>query len=139
MYLNKERYFSKYQNNGERPKVEGFDVCESITVRGEVIYWRKANAVHNWFVENVQDGVDECQNAWVSTDKLKELLQQVEWVLEDQDRAESILPTTSGFFFGDTNYGQSYIDDLEHTRDKLKVLLEDPDVDKYDYYYHSSW
>ena len=26
-----------------------------------VAYWRKANAIHSWFVENCQDGVDECQ------------------------------------------------------------------------------
>ena len=25
----------------------------------EMIYWRKANAIHNWFVENCQEGVDE--------------------------------------------------------------------------------
>ena len=23
-------------------------------------YWRKQNAIHNWFVENVQDGIDDC-------------------------------------------------------------------------------
>lgn len=26
----------------------------------EVGYWRKANQIHNWFVENVQDGEDDC-------------------------------------------------------------------------------
>jgi len=26
----------------------------------EVAYWRKANAIHGWFVENVQGGVDDC-------------------------------------------------------------------------------
>lgn len=26
-----------------------------------VAYWRKANAVHKWFVERVQDGVDDCE------------------------------------------------------------------------------
>jgi hypothetical protein len=27
----------------------------------DVAYWRKANAIHKWFVDNCQDGVDECQ------------------------------------------------------------------------------
>lgn len=26
----------------------------------QVAYWRKANAIHRWFVENVQDGEDDC-------------------------------------------------------------------------------
>lgn len=26
-----------------------------------VTSWRKANAVHKWFVDNVQDGVDDCE------------------------------------------------------------------------------
>jgi len=27
----------------------------------QVGYWRKANQIHNWFVENVQDGEDDCR------------------------------------------------------------------------------
>lgn len=26
----------------------------------EVAYWRKANQIHNWFVNNIQDGTDDC-------------------------------------------------------------------------------
>lgn len=29
-------------------------------IREEIGYWRKANQIHNWFVENVQDGEDDC-------------------------------------------------------------------------------
>lgn len=37
-------------------------------------YWRKANAIHKWFVDNVQDGNDDCREYWVSREKMKELL-----------------------------------------------------------------
>lgn len=40
----------------------------------EVGYWRKANQIHNWFVQNVQDGNDDCEEYVVSEDKIKELL-----------------------------------------------------------------
>jgi hypothetical protein len=40
----------------------------------EVGYWRKANAIHNWFVKNVQEGVDDCKDYYVSLENLKELL-----------------------------------------------------------------
>lgn len=49
----------------------------------EVGYWRKANAIHGWFVENVQDGVDECQLSDVPRQKLEELLETCKRVMEE--------------------------------------------------------
>lgn len=40
----------------------------------QVGYWRKANAIHEWFVDNVQDGKDDCKEYWVSNDDLEKLL-----------------------------------------------------------------
>lgn len=40
----------------------------------EVGYWRKANAIHKWFVDNVQDGIDDCAYYEVSKEQLEELL-----------------------------------------------------------------
>lgn len=40
----------------------------------EVGYWRKANAIHKWFVDNVQNGVDNCEHYEVSKKQLEELL-----------------------------------------------------------------
>ena len=39
----------------------------------EVGYWRKANQIHKWFVENVQEGEDDCGQYEVSFDQLREL------------------------------------------------------------------
>ena len=49
----------------------------------DVGYWRKANQIHNWFVNNVQDGVDDCKEYYVSDEKLKELLDIVNKILEE--------------------------------------------------------
>lgn len=41
----------------------------------QVGYWRKANEIHNWFVENVQDGEDDCSyHSEVTREVLEELL-----------------------------------------------------------------
>jgi len=40
----------------------------------EAAYWRKANAIHKWFVDNCQDGRDECQQTLVPEEKLADLL-----------------------------------------------------------------
>lgn len=39
----------------------------------EVGYWRKANHIHNWFVENVQGGEDDCGYYEVTAEQLTEL------------------------------------------------------------------
>ena len=53
------------------------DACESrdsgITLQFPVAYWRKANHIHGWFVENVQNNEDDCDEYYVSRTKLEEL------------------------------------------------------------------
>jgi len=44
-------------------------------------YWRKANAIHKWFVDNVQEGEDDCKEYYVSFEKLQGLLETVNTVL----------------------------------------------------------
>ena len=39
----------------------------------EVGYWRKANAIHGWFIRELANGVDECQPIFVSRDNLATL------------------------------------------------------------------
>ncbi len=102
----------------------------------EVMYWRKANSIHRWFVENVQDGVDDCGKYLVTEDHLQQLLNDVLVVLDDEDEAEEVLPTQSGFFFGSTEYDDYYFEQLKDTRDCLLKILSDKEQP---YYYQSSW
>ena len=47
----------------------------------EVGYWRKANCIHSWFVDHVQDGIDDCQyHNEVTKEILEELLDTCEKV-----------------------------------------------------------
>jgi hypothetical protein len=39
----------------------------------EVAYWRKANHIHNWFVQNCAKGEDECDYRRVTVDQLRDL------------------------------------------------------------------
>lgn len=98
----------------------------------EVGYWRKANSIHHWFVQNVQDGRDECQRSYVSIEQLKELRELCKHVLKTKD--SSLLPTCSGFFFGSTEIDVDYWDDLHNTVEILSNIDESAD-----YYYQASW
>ena len=102
----------------------------------EVGYWRKANHIHKWFVDNVQNGVDDCGTYTVSVEQLEALKKACENVLSDHSLAETLLPTTSGFFFGSTNYDKWYFEDIEHTIDVINEALSS-DADSFEY--SSSW
>lgn len=109
----------------------------------QVAYWRKANAIHRWFVHNVQDGKDECQESHVPVEKLAELValcKQVLSAIKEPGRAALLLPTQGGFFFGNTSYGDDYVEDLKDTIRQLEPLLSESSDDYgSDFYYRSSW
>ena len=124
-------------------KVAGLDHVENpndiygASVSVNCAYWRKANQIHAWFVENVQGGVDECQEVYVSHDKLKELLTLCRQALFHKDPKE--LMPQGGFFFGSTDIDQYYWEDIKHTIRQLKRLTELPDFEDLSFYYQSSW
>jgi len=103
----------------------------------EVGYWRKANHIHNWFVQNVQDGVDDCKQADVYREHLQDLLEACNRVMINPSEAEELLPTASGFFFGGTEYDEYYFGSIQETISILEECLSDEDADTF--YYTSSW
>lgn len=152
----------------------GFEPVEdhySFEVKAPVGYWRKANAIHRWFVEHVQHGKDDCEDYFVSREDLETLRAACEEVLgtietvtgsistgsthyqdgrvEYHTRpgeviaqpaiAERVLPTQGGFFFGQTEYDEYYIGDLQKTKALIDQLLSDERLAKCDFYYRSSW
>ena len=105
----------------------------------ECVYWRKANHIHNWFVENVQKGNDDCDYYLVTVEQLELLLALCRVVQGDFKKAESVLPTVKGFSFGSTNYDSRYLADIENTVDILSDLLSDKTIKLDLIFYHSSW
>lgn len=78
MYINRKvRGYRKddgtVSTSMEDYKSDEFGVGNCQTTETEVAYWRKANAIHQWFVDNVQDGRDECQESDIDIDTLKKL------------------------------------------------------------------
>lgn len=109
---------------------------DGILVRLPVGYWRKANHIHKWFVNNVQDGEDQCRPHEFMVDKLEELKTICQTVLDDPDTAEELLPTESGFFFGGTDYDEYYFSDIKDTIEIIdRCLKSGSDV----FVYQSSW
>lgn len=153
MYLTKRHYVQKWDHHKEE---ETFDV--TVTKGGEdypyinpskvsyvfeeAAYWRKANAIHGWFVENVQDGIDQCQESHVSPRNINDLHEACCEALANKDNPGDILPTKSGFFFGGTEYDEWYWEDIKRTKEVCESILSDMGDGAYlpyDLYYQASW
>lgn len=136
----------------------------------EIGYWRKANAIHHWFVQNVQDGNDDCEYHEVTKDHLKTLrnlcitifdnvslipgkiangytVKDREaipnyidgFIIDNQELCKELLPTQSGFFFGNTDYNQFYLQDIKLTLEIVIRALNETDFNVEQLYYCSSW
>jgi len=179
MYLNKHTYVKNWEHTPpeERHQITvkkgGVDRTDIKLDRikyivEEVGYWRKANHIHKWFVDNIQEGNDDCGTYYVTSEQLRELYNLCKRIVDSlkdspkktirinvgfskenpnmQDLevftntaiAEEHLPTQAGFFFGGTYYDEYYLSDLEETYKILKDILDD-DHGYGDFYYHSSW
>jgi hypothetical protein len=145
MYLDKRTYVQYWEHNGddnyevkvtkggEPTKINPKKVKYIIEEAG---YWRKQNQIHRWFVENVQKGIDNCGDYYVSKEDLETLLELCKKVKADNSLADSLLPSASGFFFGGTEYDEWYFNGIDNTIQILEEALAD---ERGDYYYSSSW
>jgi len=157
MYLSKKTYVQRWDHQSPE---ETYDV--KVTKGGEPVdhiqpnrvsyieeqvgYWRKANQIHKWFVDNIQDGNDNCGTYYVGIDDLMNLLDLCKQVRDNSEKAEELLPPQEGFFFGDVSIDQYYFHDINHTIEILEGVLSEKVFDKNgrefypaDFYYSSSW
>lgn len=93
MYLERKLYVKRWEHlppeqqhevtvkQGSKP-YDGVDPAKVKYVIEEAMYWRKANHIHRWFVENVQNGEDDCREYYVSREQLAELRKLCRLVLD---------------------------------------------------------
>ena len=126
-----DMYLEKHRRAGGKPADSFIE---------DVGYWRKANAIHGWFVEHVQDGKDDCNyHRPVTQEDLRNLLDLCKRVMADHRKASKLLPATRGFFFGGYDYDECYFHQITETAALCQRLLSDFDFENYALYYLSSW
>lgn len=113
------------------------DEWSGMTVSLPIGYWRKANQIHAWIVDNCADGVDECQRIYISRDKAEELVSLCKSVIANPSKATDLLPPRAGFFFGTYEIDEWYLNDLTRTIDIFEKALKSPDIDGVTY--QASW
>jgi len=108
MYLSVEKYIDRYDwiktrqedNLVETPEfkiiseliapdlIDKEGSAAGIRMEIPVGYWRKANAIHKYFVDECADGVDECQPIRLAIEELIVLRDKCKTVLENPSRSE---------------------------------------------------
>ena len=137
--------------------------------KDELIYWRKSNQIHKYFCDygeeieeqreyiiskkNIEDLLSLCkeikEKVILKEGKIQigQRLTENGWepilgdgkYISNPEICEELLPTTSGFFFGSTDYDEYYLNDIEYTKNKIELILKTLDFDKYDLVYLASW
>lgn len=177
MHLEKRTYVKNWNHQDKKDKheitikqggkiLEDIDTKKITNIIEEAGYWRKANHIHRWFVENIQEGNDDCKDYYVDTEDMEKLLKACEevkkslinsptkkvkiktgWnqdgdifeeidVFTDTETAKKLLPNQSGFFFGGVEYDEWYLNDIKYT---IKVLEKALKNETGEFYYSSSW
>jgi len=178
MYLSKKTYVKQWEHNkpeeqfevnvkrGGKPfkKIEPSRVSY---ITEELMYWRKANQIHGWFVHNTQEVVEEVKY-YVTKEDLQNLLDVCKQVLDVlskseiktvqvrsgwsggeetysdvetydcEDEIRELLPPTEGFFYGSYEIDEWYKNNIEETVEFLEREL--PKSDEHDdFEYYASW
>lgn len=180
MYLQKKTYVKNWDHMQPNDKhavtvKKGGETRKDIKpervsyITEEVAYWRKANAIHKWFVDECQGGVDDCRTAYVSRDQLGELVSLCERVLSSVETVPGTLSTGTSYYpdgrvvehtkpgevvaqkglaesllptRSGFFFGSTEYDEyyLEDLRNAVRMLKPLLDEDgDGDFYYHSSW
>lgn len=110
------------------------------------IYWRKTNAVHAWFVDECQGGIDECEESPVHAEQLAKLRSCCADALAAYDRGDveqagAVMAPRSGFFFGGTDIDDYWAHDLRQTCAGIErvVNLAAQTPGPVDFTYRASW
>lgn len=105
----------------------GLDIYFTKKRSEEVGYFRKVNFLVAYFAELGFD-IENQTPYELCKDDVEELLNRCNQVLENNELAEELLPTMSGFFFGSIEYDDGYFDNVK----KVKKFIQSELLPKFD-------
>ena len=134
--LNNQMFLDVAKSTNSTNLIDEDNFC-GIQVMIPVGYWRKANAIHGWFVDKHARGIDNCQEIMIFKSDIAELRDICQEILDGSDPSE-LLPSKMGFFFGSYEYDDWYMEDIKKTIricDKVLTNINDSDT----LIYQASW
>ena len=103
--------------------------------------WRKLNGIHGWFVDEVQNEVDNCEVHEVSIAKMEQFLADLKLALSQRKfcNTPEVMVPREGFFFGGTECDEYYWEEIIDTIGAIENIMKEKDWKDYHYWYCSSW
>lgn len=168
MFLNRSRDLSWDEIQGLKEKLPKAQ-NPILGIKEEVAYWRKANQIHNFFMQKDVDGEDRIAKVGISDikkllDICKRLKRELRLetgkihigtkytkdgkeeqytdgeVIANPELAEALLPTRAGFFFGSTDYDGYYYEQICDAIHTLQRIVDEHDkYENVSYEYIASW
>jgi hypothetical protein len=142
MFLNRRIYIgANYESNNITGKIElerngvpiNINLKKVTYINEQVIYWRNAYEILKWFVDNVQNGEEDCREYYVDPVYLKEFIDLCKTTvkqLKDGNVSHENLALPSEEEVKD----DFYINELIRT---IKVI--EPLLGEDDFYFDSNW
>jgi hypothetical protein len=113
-YLKGRKFFFSQQREKDE---EGYEIESQDVTLG---YWRKHANLHGYIVNEFADGRDECQEIELDLEKINQLLEVV--------KNPTQMPTTTGFFFGESLNDDEQIKDDTEIFSRAVAFLTAPTV-----------
>lgn len=97
--------------------------------------FRKVNCLQGYFENKYH--IENCQEFPIEKHMVEEILSLTEQVLAEPNKGKELFPIQLGFFYGNYEYNDYYIDDVRETYDAFKRLNEH--FDEFDEVVYYCW
>ena len=105
-------------------------------VYDELAYYRKVNFLYRYFSDYMDaNGI----MAVVDKYAIEDIIECCKEVLADNSKAEELLPTVNGFFFGSTEYDKYYFKEVAQVLKDFEKILQEFDMENYFYFGYFSY
>lgn len=128
------------------PMKDGWPIQEQ---RLHVLRLRKNNRIHAWVCKNVDTQAHQCEEVYISVDKLKELEQALRAFATDENALPECPDELRGSFFGPREVSHDEMECAPHYANQIRAMWEyieknkTEDMDLYNPsvtgYYWASW
>lgn len=106
----------------------------------EAAYWRKANQIRKWFVDNTGYPEDaDCLMHKVTKEQLEQLVSDCRKVMENHSLAGELMPSSEGFFFGNIEINEIYFSQIRETVRMVTEVIAETDWNNEDVFYYEWW
>lgn len=120
--------------SGNKPKVE-IQLRDISSIDLELGYWRKNVRIHKWFINNCAEGVDDCKEFYVKTEKLVELKNICERIVGGDKEAFELLPEIDE----QISFEEIDLKGIAYTAEILDVALKKVVGIEGAFFYRASW